>query len=173
VSETVSETVSDTVSEPVTELPRGPEIADLKLVPTTYEPLDSDGEWLISGGCVHLALALKEVFPAGKIAVAWYSDHGRRAIAHAAFYDPATGHAWDGCGSWDHYQVAVSGHAGAEIEDDADMIEIARQMEIPFNPNAPFENDLLMDAWCFAEKHFLPEMYAERQAEYGFEDDDW
>jgi hypothetical protein len=152
---------------------RAPMITDLQLVPTRYEALDSDGEWLMGGGCVHLAIALKEVFPEGKIAVAWYSDHGRKAISHAVFYNPETDQAWDGCGSWDHADVAISGHGGIIEQDmDADVEAIAQHMSIPYNPDAPFENDLLMEAWEFAERHFLPAWHEARLAEYGADEDD-
>ena len=150
-----------------------PTINDLAVLPTTYEPLDGDGEWLMGGGCVHLALALKEVFPEGKIAVGWYDDHGRRAISHAVFYNPQTGMAWDGCGSWKSWEVAISGHSGeTEREEDADSGAIAAQMNIPWNPEAPWEDDRLMEAWTFAEKHFLPAWHARTLAEYGDDEDD-
>lgn len=149
-----------------------PKIDDLEIIPTDYEPLDDDGDWLISGGCVHLAIALKEVFPEGKIAVGWYSDHGRRAISHAAFYNPANGYAWDGCGTHSHADAAVSGHLVDEVELDADVVTIAAHMGIPYNPEAPFENDQLMDAWTFAERHFLPAWHAQTLAEYGDGEDE-
>lgn len=154
-------------------LMEAPTIRDLKFIPTEFRPLDYDGEWLISGGCGVFVVAMKEVFPEGKIAVAWYSDHGRRAIAHAVFYDPETGKAWDGCGSWDQAWVAISGHNGIiEQEMDADASVLAAHMEIPYNPEAPFADDRIMDAWQFAERHFLPEYHAALQAEYGDSDED-
>lgn len=150
-----------------------PTIRDLKFIPTEYTPLDADGEWLMGGGCVHLAVAMKEVFPEGKIAVAWYDDRGRRGLSHAVFYDPATGHAWDGCGSWDDAETAVSGHSGIiERNMDADVAELVEHMGIPYNPEAPFENDLLAEAWEFAERHFLPAYHAAIQAQYDGDPDD-
>lgn len=148
-----------------------PKLSDLKQIKSDYTPLDADGDWLMSGGCVHLAIALKEVFPEGKIAVGWYQDHGRRAISHAVFYDPTTGHAFDGMGTHDYFDAAVSGLNVSEVERDASVTAIAEHMGIPYNPEAPFENDLIMEAWEFAERHFLPKLYAARLAEYGAEDD--
>jgi hypothetical protein len=136
-----------------------PTIDDLLDIPTQYEPLDSDGEWLMGGGCYYLAAALKDVFPEGKIGASWYSDHGRRALSHAVFYNPINGRAWDGSGTWDDYIVALSGNDYIEMEEDADPLEMFSSIGLSYNPEAPFSDDRMMDAWLFAERHFLPEKF--------------
>jgi hypothetical protein len=138
---------------------RPPRIDDLLEVPTEFRPLDRDGEWLLGGGCYYLAAALKDVFPEGKIAATWYSDHGRRALSHAVFYDPRTNRAWDGAGSWEHFQVALSGHDYIELETDADPVAMFEAIGLTYDSEAPFADDRMMDAWMFAERHFLPERF--------------
>lgn len=142
---------------------RAPEISDLlfggKLDPENhnYHSLDWDGEWLIGGGCAHLAIAMKEVFPEGKIAAAWYDDHGRRALSHAVFYDPKTGHAWDGVGTWDDFDTAVRINGGiTEVDPDAQPIDLAEHQGINYDPEYPFANEGIMLGWEFAERWFLP-----------------
>ena len=123
-----------------------------------YQPLDSDGEWLMGGGCVHLAIAMKEVFPEGKIAVSWYDDRGGAGWRTRCSTTPRPGRRMTASESTTIRRGGdLRGRARPTGTWTPIQAELAEHMGIHYNPEAPFEDDGIMDAWMFAERHFLPE----------------
>lgn len=133
-----------------------------------------------AGGCVHLALAIHSIYPEStKLAVQWYDDRGRRAIAHALAYDPVTKLGFDalGCGDVDDALDGYSDRHDLEREMDADPDEIAEQMQIEWKRDAPFDDMGVSEAATFFESHFLVprtpdhwQQQIEDQAYYGAPD---
>ena len=111
------------------------------------------GTWLAGGGCAHLALMLKSVYPEMKIATEWYDDHGRRGVGHAVAYDPATGTGYDVFGS-DPVQYKLPMHGGT-VNWDQDPQELADAMEIKWTPKDPWADPGMGEAEAFFTEHFL------------------
>ena len=111
------------------------------------------GTWLAGGGCAHLALLLKTVYPEMKIGTEWYDDHGRRAVAHAVAYDPTTRIGYDVFGS-DSIEDKLPMHGGT-VEWDQDPQELADAMQIAWTPEDPWTDPSTLDAEDFFSRHFL------------------
>jgi hypothetical protein len=119
-----------------------------------YEPLDFDGEWLMAGGCAHLAVAMKQMHPHLKIAAAYYDDHGRRALAHAWAYDPQANLAYDGVGMHDDCDAPGLGHQTTDVIMDEDSAKLAKQMGFAWSADEPWLSDSVFDAAEFAQRYF-------------------
>lgn len=120
----------------------------------TYEPLGD--EYWGAGGCAHLGLAFKNVYPQMKLAAGWYEDHGRKALSHVMAYDPETNRGFDSYGVHDDPKLSLSGESRT-VDMDADPHEIAQHMEISWDDgDKSWEDPQIGEGGEFIEEHFLP-----------------
>lgn len=113
------------------------------------------GHWFAAGGCAHLALAFKTLFPDLKIAVDWYSDDGRKTVGHAVAYDPSTGRSFDvyGTGHVDSH-LPMDPPSSLGVEKDVDPQQLAEHMNITWSPESPWSSDGVSEGADFIREHF-------------------
>jgi hypothetical protein len=107
-----------------------------------------------SGGCAHLALAFHSLWPQLKLAAAWYDDHGRKALAHAVAWDPATGRAYDIFGAHVSPQDALGGWEG-KTQLDVNPQELAEVMHITWSDDEPWSDGEVYKGSILIGEHFL------------------
>lgn len=115
-----------------------------------------------AGGCAHLALAFISLYPQLKIAVDWYSDHGRRAVSHAVAYDPDSGRCFDVYGTQQLSWALPIDTSSIEVETDVDPVKLAEHMDIRdlsgrlWSPENPWANHSVYDAAELIDQMFPP-----------------
>jgi hypothetical protein len=115
------------------------------------------GEWFGAGGCAHLALAFRNIYPQMKIAVQWFDEGYGKILAHAVAWDPASGKAYDFVGTHDSPEMALAGHDGSLelLDKDADPEQIAEHMEITWDDkDNQWVSNGVFDGSAFIEWHF-------------------
>lgn len=152
----------DTETELYKDWPEDPsELAGVNHEENGYRPLGD--EFWGAGGCAHLALAFKNVYPQMKIATGWYNDHGQKSLGHTMAYDPETGRGFDSYGVHTDPQFSL-GVNNDSVDMDSDPYEIAQHMGIPWDENErSWESPEVHEGGEFIEDHFLPGEWKQRE----------
>jgi hypothetical protein len=145
----------DTETESYKDWPDKPsELTGLDHEQNGYKPLGD--EFWGAGGCAHLGLAFKNVYPQMKLATGWNDNRGHKELSHTMAYDPESGRGFDSYGVHSDPHLSLSGE-GRTVEMDSDPHEIAQHMGIPWDDgDKAWEDPQINEGGEFIEEHFLP-----------------